>query len=347
LKLKRKALQIFPERATQIVTAQGEFNGGLKKPELVAGIVAGTFEPVRINGTRAQQMAQRIRQLDFRSGTRFDRLQRLKYLRDQHVAADDRQVGRRLRWFGLFHEVPNAEYAVPVAVVGDRLGVDRAISRDVLRGNLHHGHHRRAEELVDVQQLAQAGRFGVDHIVGQDYRERLIPHQLHGAQNGVSQPQGFLLPSVRNVDHVGDVAHDRKQILLAPRFKHVFQLEADVKMIFDGALAAAGDDNDVLNSGMQRLLDAILNERFIDQRQHLHRLRLGGGQEAAAKPPGREYGFANLGSHYPQYAFGRPVLATNRRIIPQSVQPSRRSRPRQNRGTLPRARPCTSHPRVR
>src|ERR1039457_4792302 len=77
-------------------------------------------------------------------------------------------------------------------------------------------------------------------------------------------PEAGRVPPKR-IDHVGDVAHDRKQILLAPRFKHVFQLEADVKMIFDGALAAAGDDNDVLNSGMQRLLDAILNERFIDQ----------------------------------------------------------------------------------
>src|ERR1035441_191049 len=209
------------------------------------------------------------------------------------------------------------------------------------------GRSRRSFAGSDLRSLARAGRFGVDDIVGQHYRERLIAHQFHGAQDGVSQSQGFLLPGVRNVDHVGDVAHDGKQILLAPRFKHVFQLEADVKMIFDGAFAAAGDDNDVLNSGMQRLFDTVLNEGFVDQRQHLHRLRLGGGQERPAKPPGREYGFANLGSHYPQYAFGRPVLATNRRIIPQSVQPSRRSRPRQNRGTLPRARPCTSHPRVR
>jgi hypothetical protein len=56
---------------------------------------------------------------------------------------------------------------------------------------------------------------------------------------------------------------------------------------------------------MQRLLDAILNERFIDQRQHLLGLRLGGRQEAGAKAPGWEYGCADLMKHYPSYVFGR------------------------------------------
>jgi len=69
-------------------------------------------------------------------------------------------------------------------------------------------------------------------------------------------------------------------------------------MVFDGALAASGDDDDVLNSGMQGLLDAILNEWFVAQGQHLLGLRLGGGGERVARTRGREYGFANLGVHY-------------------------------------------------
>jgi hypothetical protein len=56
LKLKRKSLQILPEWPTQIVAAQGELHGGLKKSELIAGVVTGTFEPVRIDGPRAEQM---------------------------------------------------------------------------------------------------------------------------------------------------------------------------------------------------------------------------------------------------------------------------------------------------
>jgi hypothetical protein len=35
---------------------------------------------------------------------------------------------------------------------------------------------------------------------------------------------------------------------------------------------------------MQGLLDAVLNERFVDEGQHLLGLRLGGGQEASASP---------------------------------------------------------------
>ena len=92
-----------------------------------------------------------------------------------------------------------------------------------------------------------------------------------------------------------NVAHDRQQILLVAGLQQVFQLEADVEVVFDGGLAAAGHDDDVLNAGMDRLFDAVLDDRLIDDRQHLFRLRLGGGQKAGAEPGGGKNGFANFG----------------------------------------------------
>ena len=174
--------------------------------------------------------------------------------------------------------------------------------------------HRRAEELVDVEQLAQARGFGVDHVVGEHHGERLISHQFHGPQHGVAQPQSFFLARVGHVDHVRNVTHDRKQIFLAARFEHVLQLEADVEMILDGALAAAGDDDDVLNPGMQGLLDAILDEGFIHQGQHFLGLRFGGGKEAGAQTGGREDRFANLGGHY-IYSLRSPIANSNWQMV--------------------------------
>ncbi|MNC94067.1 hypothetical protein D3C83_108350 [compost metagenome] len=64
-------------------------------------------------------------------------------------------------------------------------------------------------------------------------------------------------------------------------------------MILDGILAAAGDDDDVVDAGGDGLLDAVLHDRLVDQRQHFLRLRLGGRQEARAEARGRKDGFSN------------------------------------------------------
>ena len=57
-------------------------------------------------------------------------------------------------------------------------------------------------------------------------------------------------------------------------------------MIFDGILAFAGDDDDVLDSGGHAFFDDVLNLRFVDDGQHLFRLRLRGWQKTGAKTGG-------------------------------------------------------------
>src|SRR5271156_4543575 len=65
-------------------------------------------------------------------------------------------------------------------------------------------------------------------------------------------------------------------------------------MIFDGALAASGNDYDLVASGRQRLFYAILNDGLIDQRQHFFRLSLGGWEKARAESGGGENRFADF-----------------------------------------------------
>ena len=63
-------------------------------------------------------------------------------------------------------------------------------------------------------------------------------------------------------------------------------------MVFDGIFAFAGDDDDVLDAGGDALFNDILNLRFVDNGEHLFRLRFGGGEEAGTESSGREHGLA-------------------------------------------------------
>ena len=65
------------------------------------------------------------------------------------------------------------------------------------------------------------------------------------------------------------------------------------KWSLHGGLAAAGDDDDVGASGGDGFLDAVLNQRLIDQWKHLLRGRLGGGKEAGTHTRGGDDCFAN------------------------------------------------------
>src|SRR2546421_12738270 len=54
-------------------------------------------------------------------------------------------------------------------------------------------------------------------------------------------------------------------------------------MILDDALVSAGNEDEVLDAGLARLVDHVLDQRAVDQGEHLLRHRLGGGQEARAE----------------------------------------------------------------
>src|SRR5207237_7564249 len=80
---------------------------------------------------------------------------------------------------------------------------------------------------------------------------------------------------------------------LAARHHRRFQLEGRVEMILERAFAAAGDEDHLLDPGLARLLYRILDERLVDDRKHLLRHRLGGGQDARPQAGDGEDGLAD------------------------------------------------------
>src|SRR5207253_4777948 len=72
-----------------------------------------------------------------------------------------------------------------------------------------------------------------------------------------------------------------------------FQLELAVEMVLDHALVAAGDENEMLDAGLARLVDDVLDQRPVDHRQHFLGHGFGGGEEAGAEPGNGKNGFSN------------------------------------------------------
>ena len=76
--------------------------------------------------------------------------------------------------------------------------------------------------------------------------------------------------------------------------EQLLQLVVVVEMVLDRA--ASGwlvTMIDVLDAGRDCLLDPVLDDRLVDERQHLLGLGLGSGQEACAPAGGRKDCFAN------------------------------------------------------
>src|SRR5262245_34891857 len=61
--------------------------------------------------------------------------------------------------------------------------------------------------------------------------------------------------------------------------ERVFELELAVEMVLDDSLVAAGDEDEVLDAGLARLVDHMLKQRPVDHRQHLLRHGLGVREE--------------------------------------------------------------------
>ncbi|MEH2602743.1 hypothetical protein V1277_002120 [Bradyrhizobium sp. AZCC 1588] len=67
-----------------------------------------------------------------------------------------------------------------------------------------------------------------------------------------------------------------------------------VEMVLDHPLVAPGDEDEMLDAGLLGLVDHVLNQRLVDDRQHFLRHCLGGGQDAGAEAGDREDGFTDF-----------------------------------------------------
>ena len=135
----------------------------------------------------------------------------------------------------------------------------------------------------------------VHDVVAEHHREGLVAHVLAGGGDRVAEAERLALAHVVDVGQVGEVEHLGEQRVLALGVEVGLELHAAVEVVLDGLLAAAGDDEDVVDAAPHRLLHHVLDGRLVDHRQHLLRLRLGGGEEPGAQTGGGDDGLADVG----------------------------------------------------
>ena len=170
-----------------------------------------------------------------------------------------------------------------VAQRGGRLDGNHAVARDLVARHALHREDRALHAREHVDELFDRRRIRIDHIVAQDHRERLVADQLARDEHRVAEAERLALADVREINQIGDLPHFGELLPLAARLEKRFELDRHVEMILDGVLAAPRDQNDVVDAGGDGLFDAVLNDRLVDERQHLLGLRLGGRQKPRAR----------------------------------------------------------------
>ncbi len=166
-----------------------------------------------------------------------------------------------------------------------------AVLVGILLGHVLHAEHASSVSGEHVDHLLQAGHGSVDQIVREMNHEGRVADHGPRAQNGVAQSQRRRLA---DVDARGparqDPAQRIQQFLFALSLQHGLEFGIAVEVILDRPLGTSGDEYQCLRAGGKRLIDRILNQRFVDDGQHFLGAGLGDGQKSSAASGYREYG---------------------------------------------------------
>ena len=222
----------------------------------------------------------------------------IEHLRQQHVAADQRQGRRRFLGLGLFDQAGDLGKTV-------LLGLDRgnAVALGLLARHLDDRDDVAAGLLVGRNELRGAGRRADHQLVRQQHRERLVADPVARAPDGMAEAERLLLAREDRIARLDGRVFRLLQLgLLAALHQRRLELVGVVEMILDRALVAAGHEDEFLDAGGEAFLDRILNQRPVDDRQHFLGHRLGRRQEARAEAGNREDGFTDALGHD-----GRPL----------------------------------------
>ena len=135
----------------------------------------------------------------------------------------------------------------------------------------------------------------LDVHVRQEERERLVADKLARAPDRMAEAERLLLARKAGRSGLRQVFPQELErfVLLALEQGH-FQLELAIEVVFDNPLVAAGHEDEMLDPRLAGLVHDDLDQRPVDDRQHLFRHGLGGRQEPGAESGHGEDGFTEF-----------------------------------------------------
>ncbi len=228
-----------------------------------------------------RQLLEGVGELDLAAAAGLRGAEYAEDVRVEDVAADDGVVGRGVGRVRLLDQAADLD---DVAVLGGLHG-RAAVEVDLLRRDLHEGDHAAAVLLLDVDHALEQGVARVDQVVAEQDREGLVADVRLGAQHGVAEALGVALADVVDHREVAGLLDLGEAARVALLLEGGLQFVVAVEVVFQGALVAARDHEDVAEARGHGLFDHVLDRRLVDDRQHLLGSGLGGRQE-----PGTETG---------------------------------------------------------
>jgi hypothetical protein len=114
----------------------------------------------------------------------------------------------------------------------------------------------------------------------------------------MAESQRLALPDVHTGHALGnDVPDGSQQVVLAGGRQGSFEFEVCIEVIFNRALGRARDEDQLGCTGLDCFFDCVLDQRLVDDRQHLLRACLGRRQKTRASARNGKYGGSDFLGH--------------------------------------------------
>ena len=147
-----------------------------------------------------------------------------------------------------------------------------------------HADNALAEFAVVFDQLLNSRFLLADNnAVSKQHRKGLVADKRLGFEYGMTQSLHLLLADKVDVRQFGNALYKIEELGLSAFLKNLLQLGRAVKMVFNQAFAAVGDNQNIGDACMNSFLYDVLNSRLVHNREHFFRKALGGGQHSGAK----------------------------------------------------------------
>ena len=245
---------------------------------------------------RGREPLHAVGELDFAARALLDFFEDAENLRAEDVAARDDEIRRRRALRRLLDHPGDLECVAEI--LADR---DDAVLVRLFRRHFLDGDDIAAMFLVGLDALFQAAGAEAAfhrHHVRQQHREGLVADDIARAPDRMAKPERGLLAGEAGRAGGREVGHQRLIfLLLVSLLERVLEFVGHVEMVLDHRLAATGDEDEMLDAGLARLIHDMLKHGPVDDRQHFLRHGFRGGQEARAKTGDGEDGFADAFRH--------------------------------------------------
>ena len=269
---------------------EGKLNDGLEIFKFVARIVVlPVLDLARVHRTGFEKLADRIRQPNFAVFAGSEMLEHRKNVRGEDIATVGREVTRRFVKRGLFDHPFNLPY-----ILLDVFGVHDPVARHVFLRYPDGGNDRITVLFKNFNALEGSRGLGVDKLIAPNCDKGLVADYGFGAKNRRAVAVRALLPYIDEVGETRRAFHFFKQFLFLLELKHLDKLKGVIEVILNRAFVPAGDDDDIGDPALHELLNDVLDDGFIDYRQHFLGHRLGLREKPGTEPSGGNHCFMNF-----------------------------------------------------